>query len=74
MGRKKSVPKKVTEHLTTDVREVALRIYVNESEQRLIEAAVAKTMRVPKVSRWAGKVLLKHACEILQVPYPYPEE
>lgn len=59
---------------TSDTRKLALRVYVNEGERKLLYDAARKSgARDNEFSAWASKVLIKRACEIMNVPYLYPE-
>jgi hypothetical protein len=53
------------------IRSIALHIYVNKGEKQLIDDAIRASERVPDRSAWASKVLLREACRILNIQYPY---
>lgn len=53
-------------------RTIALRIYVNAAERKLIDEAVRKELpRNPDRSAWGGQLLLRKACEVLGRQYIY---
>jgi hypothetical protein len=56
---------------TEEKRTIALRIYVNEGEKQLIDDAIRVTERIPDRSAWASKVLLREACRVLGIDFPY---
>lgn len=55
-----------------ELRELALRVYVNEAEKKMVyDAAKKENPRNPDFSAWAAHVLLEKACEILGVQFIY---
>lgn len=63
--------KSFSDYDTEGVRTQALRIYVNAGEKKLIDDAIRASERIPDRSAWASRVLLREACRILNIEYPY---
>jgi hypothetical protein len=63
--------KSFSDYDTEGVRKLTLRIYVNDGERQLIDDAIKASERIPDRSAWASRVLLREACRILNIQYPY---
>ena len=63
--------KSFTDYDTTETRTIAIRVYVNKGEKQIIDDAIQATERLPDRSAWASKVILREACRILGIEYPY---
>lgn len=56
---------------TAGERNIALRVYVNKGEKELIDDAIRASERIPDRSAWMSRVLLREACRIMGIDYPY---